>query len=268
MGHRYRVNKLCDGIWHIDEVGLGSAYIIHGKSRGLLIDTGTGIDDLRGLVEKFLDVPYDVVLTHGHVDHAGGISQFDEVYINEKDIAMVDSITLQNRESYISSMYFANATDVQPADIIEEMRTNEKCRYIPIKSGDVFSLGNRAIKVFECPGHTSGSICLCDEVSGLIFSGDSMNEIELLCAPAEDRMQLLGTWYEIGQTILSSQKFILCCGGHGVFSPEKAWEILECGRKILSNELQMKRMKKHIFTGNFAKYKNSYITLDEVLERE
>lgn len=268
MDHIYQIEEVKDGIWHIDESGLASAYIVKGSERGIIIDTGTGVDNLKKLAEQYLSVPYDVILTHGHVDHAGGISQFGKVYVNDRDIKMADDITLEKRENYISSMYQVKSTSIMPDEIIPELRTDAKPEYLPVRSGYVFRLGGRELEVAECPGHTSGSICLTDKVDRIIFTGDSMNDLELICAPAKNRMELLQQWYESAYKILTGcEKIELCCGGHSVFAPEKAWEVLECGKKVLDHELEMKRMKIHIFVGNFAKYRNSYITVDEVLER-
>ena len=133
MNHIYQIEEVKDGIWHIDEGGLASAYIIKGSERGLVIDTGTGVGSLKELVEQYLSVPYDVVLTHGHVDHVGGISQFGQVYVNDRDIEMTDGITLGNREKYISSMYQVKATLIMPDDIIPELRTDTKPEYLPIR---------------------------------------------------------------------------------------------------------------------------------------
>lgn len=264
----YQIREIKKGIWHIDEGGLASLYIISGSERGLIVDTGTGVKNLRKLAEKYLDVPYDVVMTHGHVDHAGGMSQFRHVYINERDKEMADAITIKDREEYIASMYQVKSTTVLPEKIIPDLRTDEKPEYLSLRSGDIFKLGGRELEVVECPGHTSGSICLADKVDKLIFTGDSMNDLELICAPAKDRMELLRQWYESAYKILSDNREAdVCCGGHSVFVPERAWEILECGRKVLVRELEMKRKKIHIFVGNFAEYKNSYLTVDEVLER-
>ena len=268
MDHIYQIEEVKDGIWHIDEGGLASAYIVRGDDRGLVIDTGTGVGDLKGLAEQYLSVPYDVVLTHGHVDHAGGISQCDRVYVYKGDKEMANGIPRKDREENISRMNRVKATAVMPGEIVPKLRTEIKPEYLPVKSGDVFHLGGRELEVTECPGHTTGSICLTDKADRIVFTGDSMNDLELICAPAENRMELLRQWYESAYKILTGcEEVELCCGGHAVFAPEKAWEVLECGKKVLDHEIEMKRMKLHIFIGNFAKYRNSCITVDEALER-
>ena len=61
------------GIFEIDEFDCASIFVIVGEERALVLDTGTGIGDLRRVIENRITAkPYDVVLTHNHVDHAGG----------------------------------------------------------------------------------------------------------------------------------------------------------------------------------------------------
>ena len=47
-------------------------YVVNGDERSLLIDTTAGIGDCRQLAELFARHPYEILLTHGHVDHCGG----------------------------------------------------------------------------------------------------------------------------------------------------------------------------------------------------
>ena len=55
-------------------------YLICGEKRALLMDTNLGVGHLKELVDSLTDKPYDVVLTHGHIDHAPGASEFEHVY--------------------------------------------------------------------------------------------------------------------------------------------------------------------------------------------
>ena len=48
-----------------------------------------------------------------------------------------------------------------------------------------------------------------------------MNDLELICAPAENRMELLRQWYESAYKILTGcEEVELCCGGHAVLPGE------------------------------------------------
>ena len=54
-------------------------YLVQGTHEAVLLDTGFGIGDLKGFVEQKVATPYQVWLSHGHLDHAGGSAQFETV---------------------------------------------------------------------------------------------------------------------------------------------------------------------------------------------
>ena len=59
--------------------------IIKGESKAIVVDCGYGIFNIRELVESYIDTPYIVICTHGHMDHSSGAYLFDEVYIPRLD---------------------------------------------------------------------------------------------------------------------------------------------------------------------------------------
>lgn len=264
MNDIYITKEIKDGIWYVGEGGLDAMYIIKGSEKGLVIDTGTGVQDFKQLIERLLSTPYDVVLTHGHVDHAGGVSQFDKVYIHNEDQDLAEAVTLEQRVNYIRQMKQVKASAVEPQDMINILKTDKKPEYVSVHNGYVFELGDRSLRVLHCPGHTQGSIMLLDEQDKILFSGDSVNDTELICAPGKNRRQVLLHWYEaVNDAFVQKDKFDLCCGGHNVFSREQGEDTVECGRKLLQGEIQTEKVHLHIFYGNFAKYKSITITTDE-----
>src|SRR5690554_1316757 len=72
------------GLWVIQ--GLTGApstmYLLEGSEMALLIDTGTGQEDLSEFVARLTGKPLLVALTHGHGDHSGGSGYFPEVYLH------------------------------------------------------------------------------------------------------------------------------------------------------------------------------------------
>ncbi|MDU4927909.1 MBL fold metallo-hydrolase, partial [Clostridium sp.] len=56
-------------------------YLIVGKRRAVLLDTGFGLGSLKSYVKTLTSLPYDVVVSHGHLDHAGGAGEFKEVFL-------------------------------------------------------------------------------------------------------------------------------------------------------------------------------------------
>lgn len=53
-------------IWHM-----------RGRDRDLLVDTGMGIASLRAAAHDFFEKPLLAVATHCHLDHMGGLHEFD-----------------------------------------------------------------------------------------------------------------------------------------------------------------------------------------------
>ena len=173
-------------VWHISEFGFDSMYLVIGDERAALIDTGTGLFDLTALVSQITDKPYEVYLTHGHVDHVGGMHQFERAYLHEADFAAARSVKRQDRINYMSIMLAmcAGIYDVDEGDVIEDAYDTE---LIPITGGDIIDLGGRTLEVIDTPGHTPGSISFLDRTSDILFSGDCCNSNTLVApggAPA------------------------------------------------------------------------------------
>ncbi len=93
--------EFAPGTYEIDEFDCDSVFLLVGTERALLLDTGVGIGDLRGLVEQITDKPYDVAVSHGHMDHVGGAAWFDRIWLNEKDWdAFPYDGAVENRRGY------------------------------------------------------------------------------------------------------------------------------------------------------------------------
>ena len=61
-------------------------YLLRGRERSLLIDTGLGICDIRQAVDRLTDRPVAAVATHIHWDHIGGHRYFPEFYAHEAEL--------------------------------------------------------------------------------------------------------------------------------------------------------------------------------------
>ena len=82
---QFKTEKLTDRVTRIYGFCGELMYLVEGKEKAALLDTGTGIGSLKACVQKLTDKPVMVLLTHGHVDHAMGAPEFEEVYMNHKD---------------------------------------------------------------------------------------------------------------------------------------------------------------------------------------
>lgn len=255
------MNEVRPGVWHIDEFGLDAIYYIEGKERGLLIDTGTGVADLKGLIEEKFHLPYDVVITHGHVDHAGGIGQFDEVHIHPLDNEMALGITTDARKGYAQSL-LDTYPDMKPAFEVGDITEREKDpRLVPLKEGQKFDLGGKTLEIFELPGHTEGSVCLLDREDKILFSGDNLQPILLLVMEGEDRNEVIRKWFKGVEKAKSYRsEFDLMYGGHGFVDISTIDDLEVCGNGILNGTIKAEKTKVHIFDAPFAHYGNVFVT--------
>lgn len=177
------ISEIARDTFAINEFGLAAMYLLVGDEKAMLIDTGCGVCDLKAVVSKLTDKPYDVVLSHGHMDHVGGLGQFDSVFMGEADFDLARHLDFDFLKKYLDmlgrmggyAVYDYSNENIQPIARMPE--------FYPIHEGDIFELGNRAVEAFEVPGHTPGGICFMDDKTGILFSGDSCNT-NLLAANA------------------------------------------------------------------------------------
>lgn len=172
------------GIFEIDEFDCGSIFVVVGDERALVLDTGTGIGDLRWVIEnRITDKPYDVVITHNHGDHIGGAGFFDTVWVHAKDMdwdngKVVPKLDFRKRYARLISRREGKhyIYDVD-RDIVEWEKTPEKKE---LKDGQVFDLGGRTVTIYHCPGHTPGQCVAIDDLTGTLLCSDACNNNLLL----------------------------------------------------------------------------------------
>jgi glyoxylase-like metal-dependent hydrolase (beta-lactamase superfamily II) len=78
---RPMVVEIAKDTYFIDEFGMDAQYLVVVEKRALAIDTGTGFYGYKALIERLTELPYDVVVTHGHPGQAGGMGQLDEAHM-------------------------------------------------------------------------------------------------------------------------------------------------------------------------------------------
>ena len=56
--------EIAKDTYEIDEFDCGSIFVLVGKDKAMVIDTGTGIGDLPAVIRKITDKPIVLVITH------------------------------------------------------------------------------------------------------------------------------------------------------------------------------------------------------------
>lgn len=179
--YQTKVIKLREDLWALDEAGKTVMYVINGRKKALLIDTGLGLTDLKETVkalcsdgqmqkEGMKDKEILVVNTHGHGDHISGNNQFDRVYMGRFDEpdghSQMEPEEKERMSASFLGEYFRNG------GVLEDWNPGPALQVIPVSEGDAFDLGNYVLRVLETPGHSLGSITLFEEKQGWMFTGD------------------------------------------------------------------------------------------------
>ena len=144
-------------------------YYVEGNDRAVLIDTGYGFGDLKGFVDGLSDKPYDVLISHGHLDHANGAGQWDKVYMSHKDIDLYHTrSSVEDRKEYLRK--FVPDIDSYDDSYFCPVYGDD---FIDLKDGDDFDLGGVTVHTIGAPGHTKGMLVFLVKEDRTILFGDA-----------------------------------------------------------------------------------------------
>ena len=132
-----------------------NAYLVNGT---ILIDVGMDSSDIIMELEKHIDL-HDlelIILTHCHYDHSGGAGGVAAATGAKIAIHKNDAPLLLNPNASASRLFGKNAPIIVP-DIL-------------LAGGEKFG----ELEIIHTPGHTPGGICLYDQKSKTLFSGDTV----------------------------------------------------------------------------------------------
>lgn len=155
----------------LDGMGDVWSFLIEGTERALLIDTGFGLGDLKGLVEELLDgKPYDVANTHGHFDHAYGNCQFSRVYCHTYEAPGLE----RDMNGHVWDYLFDEQGNGRWYDLDRrDLIAFRPYEIVPVPDGHVFDLGDgHEVELVFMGGHTRGHCGFLDRKERIFFPGD------------------------------------------------------------------------------------------------
>ena len=154
------------------------AYLIEGNDRAVLLDTGFGYGDLKSFIDQLTDLPYEVVLTHGHPDHAGGSVQFKKVYLNPREfVAAERDCTVENRRQIRQYVTRKQGKIEDKPDLWLPQRQGD---FTPLEEENIFDLGGLTMLPILVPGHSQGIMCFILKEERVAIFGDACSDPTLL----------------------------------------------------------------------------------------
>jgi glyoxylase-like metal-dependent hydrolase (beta-lactamase superfamily II) len=174
------LTELADGVHYLGTVGkpeVLSTYLVGGGSEYALLEPGPSntVDQTLSLIRSSgvsLDSIRHLVVTHVHLDHAGGAWKMIDSLPNADVIVYkgggkhtADPQRLsQGAEMVLGPLYrLWGEMKAMPADRIQE-----------VVDGDILPVGGHHLKVLHTPGHSPFHMSLMDLESRSLFTGDAV----------------------------------------------------------------------------------------------
>jgi glyoxylase-like metal-dependent hydrolase (beta-lactamase superfamily II) len=167
-----------------------NSFLILGRDRDILVDSGMGVAALRPVVDRLSSRPRLVFATHTHVDHVGSHPEFAdcEILVHSAEADELarpgrqglrfpkrspEEIAELRRSGFEPSDFMLEAVPYAGYDLTTYRRAPVKPTRL-VSEGDIVETGDREFEVLHLPGHSPGSIALWERSSGSLFSGDAI----------------------------------------------------------------------------------------------
>jgi len=171
-------------------------WLVKGRDRDLLIDTGLGIASLRDEIADLIDKPLVALATHIHYDHVGSFHEFETRLMHRLEAPqMADyrefcALTANRMPKEFLESLAEMGMPVEGETLVdalpfegfdpETFRTKSAEPTDVVEEGDPVDLGDRHFEILHLPGHSGGSIGLWEAKTGTLFSGDAIYDGPLL----------------------------------------------------------------------------------------
>ena len=213
--------ELIPGVYPIERLGIGRAYLYKEADRLTLIDTGLAgsADRIFAEIERIGLRPSDlrqIVITHYHNDHIGSLAEVVERTDAQVLVHAIDAPVVRGEHDPPApdrsgfGRLLGALMDRRPQRVTRALVNRE------LQDGDELELDGGA-RVLHVPGHTPGSIALYVPARRLLFAGDAATNV-LGLGPPSGPLGVFNTDREAARRSfrkLAELEFDVACFGHG-----------------------------------------------------
>jgi hydroxyacylglutathione hydrolase len=176
--------------------------VFHAKTKvGAVVDPGGDVALIREAIRKTGLTINKIIITHGHIDHAGGAAELKEVLsVPVIGPHKADRFLLESLPQSGARFGILTARAVEPDQWIAE--------------GDEVEIGGHDFRAIEAPGHSPGSVVYYCDKARFALMGDVLfrGSIGRTDIPGGDHEQLLSS---IREKVLPLGDDVVFLPGHG-----------------------------------------------------
>ncbi len=126
---------------------------------GAVVDPGGDLDRIEAAIAEVGMKPEKILLTHGHIDHAGGAAEMRE---------RLGGVPIEG--PHAAERPLLDNLDKQGEAYGIEARAVTPDRWLA--DGDTVSVAGHTFEVMHCPGHSPGSVVLVNRPQRFALMGD------------------------------------------------------------------------------------------------
>lgn len=138
-----------------------SIVVCSATNRAAVVDPGGDLPRIRAAIDQLEVTPEKILLTHGHIDHAGAAAALAEALalpIEGPDEA--DAFLLANLEGQGARFGITEVRNLTPTRWLTE--------------GETVSIGDLTFSVLHVPGHTPGHLVFANAAHRFALVGDTL----------------------------------------------------------------------------------------------
>lgn len=157
---------------------LASIHMVIEGDQVAIIDTGVNatVPAVLETLAQYQLAPEQVtyvILTHIHMDHAGGTGELMRHLPNAKVVVHPRGSRHMAAPEKLIAGTIAVYGEEKTARIYGQIQPVDADRIVEARHEDVIHLGERQLLLLDTPGHALHHICIVDRKTGHIFSGDT-----------------------------------------------------------------------------------------------
>ena len=135
--------------------------------QAVVIDPGGEVEKILGAIDQLGLNVETILLTHGHMDHAGGADELRAALRDRAgDPAAAPVVGPDSRDEFL----LANLSRQGAATGLADARNVQPDRWL--SEGEMVQVGEHAFQVLHCPGHTPGHVVFVNTIARIAVVGD------------------------------------------------------------------------------------------------